>query len=380
MLKLSLDNPFTLSLGFIFFGMLGYIYQTDSLNEFDITFSALMFFLFLFLLFLGEYIERKKFPSEVRLNLFFCWFVFFVKFITLIMMILAGPVGNFDDRLSIFGSSLILGVNNALTVFLFPIIPALTKNRFLFWACLVLWAVSSAITLIYAPSKSFAAGLIFSLLFYRFLKRKVYGRKKRIPIFSLKSIFISLGVISLTFLLVYSNLGSEAAGVLLHRVSYNYDIAIYISSIYENSSPDYGVIYYSLLPLLKQFDQSLYDLQFFSIPQWVVYEALGLERYGRFGYPNDNFAAGLLVSYGAAMAVVLFVISFSFWLFYVAYTLKKKKVGLFFLYLIFQIPLFYASLQDFSIYFFVVSFTYIAFFVCSFALKGVCHHGDKVIT
>jgi hypothetical protein len=370
MLKLSLDNPFVVPLAYIFFGLLGYIFNIKEFNNFDILFVLLVFFLFLYMVFVAEYIERKNFPYFVDMNNFFCWFVIVVKVFFLMMLVLSGPVNSFDDRLTVFGSSFLLGINNALSIFLFPLIPALTKRKTIFWACIAVWLIGSAITLIYAPSKSYAISLIFSVLFYRFLKRKIYRNRASIPLFSLKSLLICFAALSATYLLVYSHYGSSALNVILHRASYNYDLAIYISSIYDHANPDHGVFYYSLLPLLKQFNQGLYDLQFFSIPQWAIYEALGIERYGRFGYPNDNLVAGLVVSYGI-FSIPIFFFTLVAWLLFITLVLKRNKISLFFLYLVFQLPQFYSSLQDFSIYFLVVSLLYLSFSVLLFFLKGV---------
>lgn len=370
MLKLSLDNPFLLSLAIIFFGLLGYVYSIQDFREFDYLFIVMMLFLFFFLFFLAEYIERKNFPGEISVNISFCYLVVLAKLFFLVFMINSGPAESFDDRLSVFGGSFFLGINNALSIFLFPLIPALTRKRHVFWACVLLWVAGSLVTLLYAPSKSFVISLVFSLLLYRFIKRKIFGGKSRIPIFSIRSIAIVIFVAFTTALLIYSRNGSEAIDVLLHRAAYNYDIAIYISSIYGEAKPDHGVLFYAILPLLKQFDAGLYDLKFYSMPQWVVYEALGIERYGRFGYPNDNLAAGLLVSYGVA-GIFCFIFSFFVWGLYVCFALGKRRVSLFFVYLVLQIPLFYSSLQDFSIYFFVVFFLYMSFSSSSSVLRFV---------
>lgn len=360
MLKLSLDNPVVVPLSFLFFGMTGYVYELDSINWFDILFISLQFFLFLFLLVLLDFLERKKFPSVINVDDRFSWFVIFIKLFFLVMLVKAGPVDGFDNRLSVFNSSFLLGINSALNILLFPLIPALTKKRAIFWGCVIVWFLSSLISLLYAPSKSYFIGVFFSILFYRFLKRKMCNEIKRIPLFSFKTIAVSLLIFMFTSLLLYHYHGEDALNVLMHRVAYNYDIAIYISSIYSSHSPEHGIIYYAILPILKQFDSSLYSLDFFSIPQWTLFHALGIERFGRFGYPNDNFAAGMLASYGL-LAIPFFIITLVAWFLFVKCVFNKSKVGLLSLYLIFQIPLFYSSLQDYFIYFYVVFFLYVPF-------------------
>lgn len=370
MLKISFDNPFIIPLAFIFFGLIGYLYYIEMYSDFDVIFVFLMSLLFLFFLFVAEYLERKKFPSRVNVDPFFCWSVILLKSYLLFLVVLSGPANHFDDRLSIFGSSFVLGVDNALAIFLFPLIPALTKDKYIFWTSMAVWILGVSISVVYAPSKSFFIGFIFSILFFRFLRRKVYRDRSPLSIFSLKSMTLAFLAIALTFGLVYSQYGSSALSVIVHRAAYNYDIAIYISSVYPESTPDHGVLYYAILPLLKQFDSSLYSLQFFSIPQWAVYEALGIERFGRFGYPNDNFAAGLIASYGY-LGIPIFIFSLLFWLSFICFLLSKRSVGLMSLFLIFSMPLFYSSLQDFSIYFLVAFNLYAFFYLSSCLFRGL---------
>lgn len=370
MLKLSLDNPFALAVAIVFFGLIGYILNIEEWTEFDALFSILMGVYLFFLIFIAEYVERKKFPSEISLNPLFCYFTIAAKLWFMVLVLRAGVVDSFDDRLSVFGNSFLLGFDNALTIFLFPLIPALTRRKDIFWLCVFVWTASSLVSLFYAPSKSFMVNLIFSLLFYRFLKRKVGGEGRGISILSFRSFAIACLVLGATFFLVYAKSGEEALGVLLHRAAYNYDSAIYVSGIYEVSRPEHGVFFYALLPLLKQFDPSLYDLQFYSVPQWVLYEALGIDRFGRFGYPNDNFVVGVLVSYGL-LGIAIFFLSCVVWLLYLKISLGNKRNSAYFIYLVFQIPLFYSSLQDFSIYFLVVSVLYAIFSIIYFFYLGV---------
>lgn len=274
------------------------------------------------------------------------------------MTIKSGAADSFDDRLAIRGSSFILGLDIAFSVILFPILHVFLKSLFLRRVAIGVWLLSFTATAILAPSKSTILSLIFSLLTYRFLLRKLKGSKRK-KITGLKQIIFLIPIVVLSALFVVGLTGSSGVLLLINRVAYNYDAAIYFSQL-ENVSPPQNVFFYGVLPILKQLEPAYREIDFFHISQWLLYERFGIERYGRYGYPNDNLFVGLFASFGLWAALIVPAMFVLTWKLFIA-RIGKKPIGGISLYFVLLVPGLFASFQDSLIKVYVVLFSWLAF-------------------
>jgi hypothetical protein len=361
--RISLDNPFLVKIAFLFFGLIGFLVvqiYSHSLNIFSIKFILLSFVELVFFLYMAYMLEKKQNWRIDSINPIFAYIVIFVKIYLIFLILKSGFATSFDDRLSVYGNSFLLGVSMATDFVLFPLLPLFGKTNFIKKVSFYLWIFATIIGTVLVPSKSAIIGIISNLLFYRFLKRKAnISNDRAIPLVSLKSIFLFLSVIVATILFVISKVSNEGLYIVLYRVAYNFDIAIYASHISQNIYPEHSNLYYAILPLLKKIDPSLYNLEYFSIPQWVIGEYFGYSRYGRYGYPNDNLIVGLLLSY-KTLGVLIFFLLIYFMYRYTRYFYRLKKVTLLHLILMFSIPGIFSSLQDNAIRLYTFIFIYIA--------------------
>lgn len=350
MFKISLDNPFTSSIFMLLIGLIGFMYiNISNINIFSFLFVLLSIILLYSYFKFASLIDDGKRWKVMSVNTPFSMLVLFVKCYLLYLQILSGGSSSFDDRLTVYGSSFILGISLATDSFLFPIIPIFAINKFIRTFSFYLYMVSFFVSLLLAPSKSLFIGLIFSLLTYRFLKRKTGSSDVNpINLFGVKSVIILSITLLSTLMLLYARIGDVFIRSFLHRVSMNFDNAIYASMISFDKYPENSFFFYVILPLLKRFNSELYALDFYNIPQWILYEVLNIERYGRYGYPNDNFIVGLVLSYKYFAIPIFFVFILSSFLFVKRLT-TKKIISPFEIYLLLSIPSFFASTQDFMI-------------------------------
>jgi hypothetical protein len=363
MLKnISLDNPLIIKIAFLVFGLFGFIIVQVLLNKFNL-FSFYFVFLstieLLFFIYIAIQLEKKEFWNILKINSVFATIVLLVKFYLLFLLLQNGFVNSFDDRLAVYGNSFLIGVSMAVGFVLFPLLPLYASSKIIRHISMYLWIFSTVAGVILAPSKSVIIGIIASLLFYRFLRRKTYKTTNNIiSLFSLKSLALFLFVIIATFLFIYIKVGNEGFNLIIHRVANNFDLAIYASKISPSIYPEHSNLFYAILPILKKFNPDYYNLDYFSIPQWVLYEVLNTSRYSRFGYPNDNLIVGLLLSY-KEYGILLFFLFAGLLYIYIRYFIKLKKITLFHLLLLFSIPSIFASLQDTMIKFYTFIIIYI---------------------
>lgn len=358
--KISLDNPLVNNLLMLLVGLIGFLFiqiETGNMNTFSILFILLSTFLFVYFLFIANILD-SNFIWEVKpVNSIFCIIVIAIKIFLLLKLLLSMGSSSFDGRLSCYGDSFYLGIDLTISLFLFPIIPLFASSRIIRKLSICIWLISFVSSLVLAPSKGLFIQLFFSLLSYRFLKRKTQGFPGKINLFGIKSVTLFLTMFLVTLILIYSRVGSEFFNVFIHRVTMNFDIAIYASQINEKVYPEHSNFFYSVLPLLKRIDSTFNELEYYSIPQWVVSEALGISRYGRYGYPNDNFIVGLLLSF--KYFGIFFFFSFLFFFYsFIKRTVNKKRVSSFKLYVLFLFPSFFLSNQDFMIKFYAAFLIY----------------------
>ena len=352
MKSISADNPFILPLTLLFLGLIGFIlYQVElgQFNKFSFTFILYSLLLLIFVYYWALILENKIQIRVYPVNDIFSSILIFLKIFLLIKLILSAGVNTFDARLSVYGSSFLLGLDVTINAILFPYLTAFARNKFLRKLAFFIWFTSIVCTLILAPSKAILFSLLFNFLMYRFFLRKNSGVGKPLKIISLKFMLPLLFSLAATFALLYAKLGNSLWFVFFDRIAKNFDIAIYASQISDNSPP-HNIFFYAILPILTKFDSSLYMLEFNKIPQWVLYEALGVEP--RYGSPNDNLIVGLMLSFGIYSSFILFAFLIGF-TFFIRWILCKR-ISLFLFFMAINIPAFFASTQDFMIKFFVL--------------------------
>jgi len=361
MFKISLDNPILVKIAFLLFGLIGFMVVqllTNNMNYFSLQFIFLSIIELYFLVFLANELERKNDWQVVKINPIIAYIVLILKIYLLVILVKNGFVESFDDRLAIYGSSFFIGINMALGFILFPFLNLFGSSIFIKKVAIYLWLTSTFLGTILAPSKSAIIGIVASLLFYRFLKRKIAGNLKVIPLISFKSIGLFFFVIFGTLLFLYYKVGLSGLTLFVYRIANNFDLAIYASQISTNIYPEHSNLYYAILPLLKKIDPLLYELKYYSIPQWVLWEHLNIARFGRYGYPNDNLIVGLLISF-KDLGIIIYLLIIGLMYKYIRYFKKLKKISILHLFYIFLIPSIFASLQDSTIKLYAFIFIYI---------------------
>jgi len=361
--KLSLDNPFVPAILMLFIGLLGFVLiqiETNSLNSFSILFLILSSALLIFYFKLSAIIDNGRTWNIKSINTPFALVLIITKVYFIFLLISSGGSETFEGRLDVYGNSFLFGINYAFGLFLFPIIPLTAKSIFLRHFSFYVFIFSFVVNLLLAPSKSIFIGLIFSLLSYRFLKRKMGSNLPVINLFSLRSVVIFLAMLVLTLLLLYLKSGNNFLDLLLYRIMMNFDNAVFASQIPDSKTPEHTILFYAFLPLFKRFNPELYDLEYFNIPQWVLSETLGISRYGRSGFPNDNFIVGAILSY-RLFSVVVFIFVIILVYIFVKRLNKRRRISPFDIYLLLSIPTFFASTQEFAIMFFTSFLTYYFF-------------------
>ena len=286
--KVSLDNPLYLGIVWLVTGTFAYValkISMDRINAFDVVFVATNVLLAYFFVQFATELEK----TEIRikfLNPLFAIFIIALKTYLLFLTIKAGAASGFDDRLALRGSSFVNGLDMAFSALLFPLLPIFLRSHVLRLCSVGLWLTSLVIALTLAPSKSSLLSVAFSILWYRFLLRKT-GRRPYKAIKGRAQILPLSLIVILTIFFVSAVSGSNGLLMIIYRIAYNFDGAFFYSQL-SGVEPPHNIFYYGMLPILKMMDPSLRDLEFFSIPQWVLYERFEISRYGRFGFPNDN--------------------------------------------------------------------------------------------
>ncbi len=372
--RISFDNPLINPIFFIFIGVVAFFIKqqtTGKLNYFGIQFLILNILLFFVYIKYAILFEKKIKFNINSINPLFSIIIISIKIYTTYLLITSGGSDTFDDRLSVYGNSFLLGLDLSTSIFLFPLIPLFSSSILIRKLSLYIYFISFFTTTFLAPSKSTIIVFVFSLLLFRFLKRKNLSsitKITKINFFSIKSLTILIFIFIGTLYFLYLKLGEDFLMILSDRISMNFDIAIYASEINQSIYPDHSNLFYAILPILSKIDPSLYDLDYYNIPQWVLSESLGISRYGRYGYPNDNLAAGLLISF-KEYGIGLYLITLVMCIFLVKKILARNNISTFELYILLSIPLFFASTQDFMIRLYVVTIIYYSTEFFTFFLK-----------
>lgn len=259
-----------------------------------------------------------------------------------------------DSRLDAYGSSVMIMTSTVVNAIFFPFCFFAAKFVTLSRFVLLIFILTTGITLFVAPSKSAIFGLFFTILLYYFIDYKQSGRRFPVSLVSIKSLFFFASVVAIQLALMVIVYGDDfifQIGVILYRIANNFDAAIYGCMIQEGRFSPNSFFTYTILPVLKRIDGNLYNLDFFNVPQWLIYEALSISRYGRTGFPNDNLFVGLYFGgFGVfsvfVFALIVFVADYLFVL-----RLEKIKrtriVNPITLALLVKLPLLYQSTQEF---------------------------------
>jgi hypothetical protein len=358
-LPITLANPYSSQFLFIFIGGLSFIFYKFIINDFCENYTFL--FLFIFTNFISSFwvyklalaIEEIKILYIKPINAFLIYLLIFLKLFFSLLLIHNGPIDESDARLSSFGDSSMLMLSSVLNYIFFPLMYFATNRRFTQKIILYVFIFSSIITLIFASSKSLIIGIIFNLLLFYFLYYKSRGQRLTLTLFSFKSLFFIICIFliqSLTLIFIYSVGFMDLIVTLANRIAFNFDSAIYGCMINQGNYSPNNFFTYTGLSILKRLDSSFYDLDFYNVPQWLLYEAIGVPRDGRQVFPNDNLFVGLYFGgFGSFAMIYFFLLLITFYRLqnYLVRNSEKSAINFFILVFIFNLPLLYQSSQDF---------------------------------
>jgi hypothetical protein len=348
---------------------ISYQVSRGQFNGFSFAFSVLTIIFIIIMIQASMLLEKDNIWKIKPLSSFFCSAIIALKTYLFILLISSEAANSFDDRLSVYNSSFLLGIDLAISVFIFPLIPLFANKKWIKKISIILWGANSIATLLLAPSKSYTVSIVFSILFYRFLKRKTGGGGRALGLISLKTLFIVSFTVTVFLYFLSFKLGDDYLSVLSHRLVMNFDIAIYASKIPNDIRPDHGTLFYAILPLLTKINGDFYLLEYYSIPQWVVGMVLNISRYGRYGYPNDNFLVGLLVSYNLLYVLIIYFIYLFLMYRYIKYISNLKQISAIQIYILISSCSFFFSAQDVMIKGYVILFIYFAIEILLFLPK-----------
>ena len=357
--KLTLDNPYSLPLLFAIGGIVGFVIFEWILDgvcvdrAFALTFVLATAIAIAFLVCWGARLEKTTFHVE-KLPAFFLVTLAIVKIYLTYQLIQSGAVDDPDLRLQAFGNSTLIMLSGAASSLFFPIGYFASPTRLIQKILLATFFTTTVVDLSLGASKSAVFGLAFTALLFAFLKRKQTG--DAFP-FALMSKF-SLALLSVVLffqialgVLLYGHTPMEFALTLVTRAVKNFDGAIYGCMVENYAQAPNSFFTYTFLPILKRLDPSYYELDYFNVPQWLLFEVLGISREGRFGFPNDNLYTALYFGgfqYFSLVPFLLFSLSTNFIIKKVTTNWHTKKCASpIQLSIVFSIPLAFASIQEF---------------------------------
>lgn len=356
---IGIDNPFALPLLFILGGSLGFAAYQFVLDGFcNDTFFEISFFSSTliavgFVTYWARSIEGFSFsigklPSSLIIGLAA------LKIFVAITIIMSGAANHPDERLSAYGSSTLIILSGATSLLFFPIGYFAARTLLIKKTVLYIFIVTTLVSLVFGSSKSSLFGLFFVLLTFKFLQRTAVGEKPFVQLLCLKTFLMLLGLLAAQVVLMavlYGNDLVEIGATLANRAMMNFDSAIYGCQVENNGQAPNSFFVYSLLSILKRFDSSLYNLDFFNVPQWLLYEVFSISREGRYGYPNDNLFVAIYFGGFRYLAAIIFLVIMFCLNFYIRYCLRRwkrcAKAGAIEMAAVMSLPLAYQSFQEF---------------------------------
>lgn len=358
--NITLGNPFLIPLLLISIGGFGFMFTN---LIFGTTCQDNFFFIgFLFSLIFAFFITYKWAIIFERIDRFYVQplptsiitALIILQIYIAFTLIDYGAVDQPDARLSAYGSSSIIMINTALSTIFFPIAYFAAKTQLIRRSVMLTFVFSTLVMLLGAPSKSALIGVFFTALLFFFIKYKQQGLSFPVRFLSIKSavFFVVLLVGQVALLsMIYGQSVSSTLITMAGRAAQNFDIAIYGCMVSADRVSPENFLTYTFLPILKRIDESFFDLDFYNIPQWLLFEALGIPREGRFGYPNDNLFVGLYFGGFGIYAILMFVAILLGAHLYVSKKARSARRAMRFnpliLALIIKIPLLFLSTQEF---------------------------------
>ena len=357
--KITLDNPYALSLLLAVGGIIGFtifelVLVSGCLDQiFAVTFIVATLLVIALLVYWGSLLENTNFQIK-KLPALFLIALAVIKFYISFQLIQSGVVDNPDLRLQSFGTSTLIMLSGALGILFFPIGYFASPTPFVKKVVLSTFILTTVIGLLVGASKSAVFSLGFTVLLFIFLKRRQTRENFPFPLigkFSLLmlSIFLTLQIILGVFF--YGNTPSEFIFVLVNRAIQNFDGAIYGCMVENYAQAPNSFFTYTLLPILKRFDPAYYNLDYYNVPQWLLFEVLGISREGRFGYPNDNLFIALYFSGFQYFSLMFFILMAFLINFFIkkclSYWMQKGFASPIQLAIVLSVPLAFASIQEF---------------------------------
>lgn len=377
--RISLDNPYALSLLFAMGGIIGFLIYEGMLDGicfdyfFASTFIIAMMIVISLLVHWGSKLEDVNFQIK-KLPSLFLIFIALIKLLIAFQLIQSGAVDNPDSRLESYGSSILISLSGAASVLFFPIGYFASPNQLMKHVVLGTFVFTTIVGLVMGASKSAIFGLGFTVLFFIFLRRKQASVKFKYPLLSkFSAVMLGTFLILQIFLgvIIYGYSPSEFILTLVNRAMQNFDGAIYGCLVKDGVQAPNSFITYTFLPILKRLDQSYYDLDYYNVPQWLLFEVLNISREGRFGYPNDNLYTALYFGGFGYFSMILFlIISFGLHLFVkkcIATWRHTKFASPIQLGIFISVPLAFASVQEFvGLLLFLIIFKFVLFVMLLF--------------
>lgn len=376
--RISLANPLTVPLLLITTGAFSFIIYQNFVSEepcevpaLTALFSFAAIVASLFVVRWAKKLEQLRFvtisPISPLLVLLFILFKVYV----ILLLLRHGGTQEVDARFDAYGSSVIVMFATALGPLFFPISFFATRIKMLRLAVFLIFLASALSTLVLAPSKSLVISTFFSILSYFFFKRKISGMDFSINLMSFWS-FLIIGFLAIMQILmlvfIFSSSLSDWAAVFLNRIYFNFDSAIYACRVGAGAHAPNNFFVYTILPILKRLDPSYYDLDFYNVSQWLLYEAFGITRFGRMGYPNDNLFIGLFFGgfeyFSIFVFLIIFLLSDLFFSRSIAHSIRSGRISPLRLAVLLYFPLIFQSAQEFFGFLLVLG-TFLSIHVCS---------------
>jgi len=358
--SISLANPFVLPLLFISIGGIAFaILQIFILAPCVNSLLPLTFFFSTVLMTILIAIWAKRLEEIHYLNIkplpsLLIWFLIAIEMYIALTLISHGIVEEPDARLAAHGSSTLIAFSTALNKLFFPICYFAARTKTVRYGIILTFIFTTTVMLVTSPSKSSVFVVFFTLLLFLFLQYKKNGKSFPFKLFSLKSALVIISLLAAQFVLLAAVFGQslgEIFAVIIHRIGQNFDSAILGCMVPRDTFSPNHFFTYTTLSLLKRIDSSFFDLDFFNVSQWLVYEVLNISREGRYGFPNDNLFIGLFFGGFGVFTPFVFIIIIGLAHFTIIGFIRTIKrtgaVDPIFLALLFQAPILYQSTQDF---------------------------------
>ena len=358
--EISINNPFAPSIIFNFFGLIGFVFYLIFINSDCNDYYFLSFFTFSIIatiiptIFFANKLQQCK---NIKFTTIPTWFIYISSFIKIFIaytIFQNQNIAGLESRFSAYSDPAILVLSGALGYLYFPLFYFCTNSKFLKKIIFSVFIIESLSVLFFASSKSTFLSILFSLLSYSFFKFPRNDNVSKYMLFSMKTFLFMIMALILQLIIIsiiYNYSSFELIQITFERIINNFDTAIYGCMISKNASAPNSFFEYAFLSLLKKLDLSYYDIQFYNVPQWLLYETLGIDKEGRLIFPNDNLATGLYFAGGGYFSPAIFACFLFCWFYSSCKFIQKihhlKPVNPVYFAILFYSPIFFKSTQEF---------------------------------